>query len=105
MNTRETLIREALAADPNDPLVHFAAGGFYLEERRYDEAIAAYRKATELKPDYSAAWLGLARALVGAGEEEASRDAYKTAIQVAIQNRDLKVRNEATAELEQLDEF
>jgi predicted Zn-dependent protease len=102
---REELIQEALAADPNDPLVHFAAGGFYLEERRYEDAVAAFRTATELKPDYSAAWLGLARSIAGAGDDDAARAAYEEAIRVAAQNRDLKVRNEARTELEQLDEF
>jgi Tfp pilus assembly protein PilF len=102
---REELIKEALAADPNDPLVHFVAGGFYLDEERYSEAIEAFRTATELNPNYSAAWLGLARAIAGSGDDEAARSAYEQAIAVAISNRDLKVRNEAQAELEQLNEF
>ena len=102
---REALIKEVLAADPNDPLVQFAAGSFYLEERRYDEAVAAFRTATELKPDYSAAWLGLARSVAGTGDDDAARSVYEEAIHVATTNRDLKVRNEARAELEQLDEF
>ena len=103
--SREQLIREALEADPNDPLVHFAAGAFYDSERRFEEAVAAYRHAVQLNDQYSAAWLGLARACSALDEEDDARAAYQAAIEAAQARGDLKVRNEAQAELEQPDEF
>ncbi|MBM3214871.1 tetratricopeptide repeat protein [Candidatus Poribacteria bacterium] len=104
-NPREELIREALAAEPDDPLVHFVAGTFYAEEGRHEEALEAFSSAVRLNPDYSAARLGLARAYAALGEDDAAREAYRAASEVARAKGDLKVRNEADAELDALDEF
>ncbi|GIX06680.1 MAG: hypothetical protein KatS3mg115_1083 [Candidatus Poribacteria bacterium] len=102
---RERLIQEALEYDPNDPLLHFTYGNFLMEQKRLEEAAAAYRRAVELDADYSAAWLALGTALVALNEEEAAREALQTAAEVAQRKRDLKVRREALEELQRLDEF
>ena len=103
--SREEMIKEVLAVDPDDPMVHFTLGNLYLEEERYEEAAEAFRRAVELDAEYSAAWLGLGSALVGCEDEEQAREVLTQAIAVATQNGDLKVKRDAFDVLEQLDEF
>ena len=64
--TREEQIKEVLNLDPNDAMVHFTLGGHYLSEERYEDAIEPFETAVKLNEKYSAAWLGLGRALYGA---------------------------------------
>jgi tetratricopeptide (TPR) repeat protein len=44
---------------PNNPLVHFNIGKVFQEATQYRQAIEAYKKALELKPDILAAYSGL----------------------------------------------
>ena len=47
---------QLVAAYPNDERAHFALGGYYFAQNEYPQAIAQYRKATELNPAYSTAF-------------------------------------------------
>lgn len=103
--TREEMIKEVLELDPKDAMVHFTLGNLYLEEERFEEAIEVFRTAVELDPEYSAAWLGLGQAYKGQGDDDNARETFEKAVAVASEKRDLRVRNEARAELDALDEF
>jgi tetratricopeptide (TPR) repeat protein len=48
----ETHIREAAKLDPLDPDPHYHLGRYYFEDKRYEEALGAFRKAFELQPDH-----------------------------------------------------
>lgn len=50
---------EALAENPNDPLVHALLGDLYLDGDFYDEAISSASRAIELDPDCAPAYLAL----------------------------------------------
>ncbi len=63
------LMKEALELKPNDPSLYFNIGVVSADQGKNDEAIAAYEKAIQLKPDYSDAWLNLAYAKIGDDEK------------------------------------
>ena len=64
------------ASGRDDKLLHFSLAGEYLKADRFDEAAASAARATELDPEYSAAWKLRGKALAGAGRvTEAGEDA------------------------------
>ena len=50
---------DALAENPNDPLMHALLGDLYLDGDFYDEAISSASRAIELDPDCAPAYLAL----------------------------------------------
>ncbi len=103
--TREQMILEVIEQDPDDPMLFFTLGKLYLDEERFEEAQKALKKAVELDKGYSAAWLELGRAHLGADDEEKARGAFEQSAKHATANGDLRVKNEARDALDQLDEF
>jgi predicted Zn-dependent protease len=74
----EQALREvdALIADePDNPYLHELKGQMLFENGRVDAAIAPYRKAVELRSDSALLSLGLARALIETGQDQANREA------------------------------
>ncbi len=55
---------EAVGAHPPFYAAHLALGDQYAKLRRYDEALTAYRKASELKPDQPEPYVGIGVTLV-----------------------------------------
>jgi tetratricopeptide (TPR) repeat protein len=53
---------EAIAQAPNCHDCYYNIGYAYAQKKEWDKAEVAYKKATELKPDYAEAWSGLANA-------------------------------------------
>ncbi len=53
---------EAIAQAPNCHDCYYNIGFAHSQKKEWDKAEAAYKKATELKPDYAEAWNGLANA-------------------------------------------
>ena len=53
---------EAIAQAPNCHDCYYNIGYAHSQKKEWDKAEAAYKKATELKPDYAEAWNGLANA-------------------------------------------
>ena len=51
---------EAIAQAPNCHDCYYNIGYAYAQKKEWDKAEVAYKKATELKPDYAEAWNGLA---------------------------------------------
>ena len=51
---------EAIAQAPNCHDCYYNIGFAYAQKKEWDKAEAAYKRATELKPDYAEAWGGLA---------------------------------------------
>jgi tetratricopeptide (TPR) repeat protein len=54
---------KVVAAYPRDERVHFALGGYYFGQQEFPEAVAQYKEATEIAPDYSPAYNLLGYAL------------------------------------------
>tara|TARA_R110001592_G_scaffold237306_13_gene496436 strand:- start:4868 stop:6019 length:1152 start_codon:yes stop_codon:yes gene_type:complete len=55
----KTNLKTAIANEPNNELLHFALGTVHEALNEGDEAIAAYKKAVEVKPDYFDAYYNL----------------------------------------------
>lgn len=53
---QKEILEKLVAAYPNDERAHFTLGGYYFGQQDYTQAIAHYKKATELAPDYSTAF-------------------------------------------------
>ena len=53
---------EAIAQAPNCHDCYYNIGFAHSQKKEWDKAEAAYKRATELKPDYAEAWGGLANA-------------------------------------------
>src|SRR5215216_2935518 len=53
---QKEILEKLVAAYPNDERAHFNLGGYYFGQQDFSQAIAHYKKATELAPDYSTAF-------------------------------------------------
>jgi adenylate cyclase len=75
----------AIRMSPVDPLLHrsFTGMGFaFIELRRFDEAIAAGRKAQRQHPSYSPAYRCLASAFAHLGRDPEAREAAARLLQL-----------------------
>ena len=61
------MIQGIIADDPNVGDAHFALGNLFLRQRKFADAIAAFKKALELKPDDSFAVMNVAGAYQSMG--------------------------------------
>lgn len=95
LEQRAQRLRALLADSPDDAMAWFGLGRALLELGRCDEAVAPFRRATHLDPDYTAAHRDLGRALLACGEAGAAREALATAAGLADRTGDLQTGNEA----------
>ena len=70
------------AAYPEDERVQFNLGGYYFGQQDYDEAIAHYKKATEIAPTYSAAYNLLGYSYRQRGDYSSAEEAFKKYIEL-----------------------
>ena len=78
---RESL-EKLVAAYPNDERAHFNLGGYYFGQQQLTEAVAEYKRATELAPDYSAAYNILGYAYRQQGDYSNAELAFKKYIEL-----------------------
>ncbi len=78
----EALFTAALVAAPGNPRAHFTLGKIRLEQGRNDEALAHFRRTTELWPDFSAAWFEQGQLLANGGDLAAAADAFRRAAEI-----------------------
>ena len=65
------------ASYPEDERVQFNLGGYYFGQQDYDQAVAHYKKATDISPDYSPAYNLLGYAYRQQGNYSSAEDAFK----------------------------
>src|SRR5215469_1872495 len=70
------------AAYPEDERVQFNLGGYYFGQQNYDQAIAHYKKATEISPSYSPAYNLLGYSYRQQGNYSSAEDAFKKYIEL-----------------------
>ena len=70
-------IGRALAVDGKNPTFHFNLGLAYQTMGDREQAIASYRRASELKPDYADALTNLGNLLLNAGATREAEDCYR----------------------------
>jgi Flp pilus assembly protein TadD len=74
------LLKQALAEQPGDPFVHNSFGSALAATGRLAEAVAQFRKATELSADYPEAYNNLASATMQLGRSEEAIGAFRKAV-------------------------
>jgi superkiller protein 3 len=78
----ETHIREAARLDPLDADPHYHLGRYYFEDKRYDQALAAFKQAYQLQPDHFKARYYSALVYEGQNEIEPAKQELQAAISV-----------------------
>jgi hypothetical protein len=76
--------------NPNSYVGYINLGGDYARDHDWTTAIAVYRKATQVGPDFALAWGDLADALDEAGQSDEAIVQARKAIDLQIQNPNLR---------------
>jgi Flp pilus assembly protein TadD len=103
MTDRIAEFKEVADEMPDDPEVRFGLAGAYLDAGQAANAVTEYRETIRLKPDYSAAYRGLGRALERAGRIPEALAAYQQGREVATKNGDLQTVKEIEVFLRRLE--
>jgi protein O-GlcNAc transferase len=82
LNDGERWLRQATESDAENALAWNDLGEVLRMQGRGDEAIAAYRRALKLEPDFLSAINNLAVALAGSGDLEEARRCLRQAIDI-----------------------
>ncbi len=78
----ERFVTAAVKLDDTIPQVFFALGGVYTRQKRFDDAVAASRRAIELDTNYADGYAQLAGTLIQAGQPEEGLEAVRKAIRL-----------------------
>jgi tetratricopeptide (TPR) repeat protein len=76
-------LQARVEADGMDQLAHFGLGGVYLAAGKYMMAVAEYRRAIEINPEYAAAWKGLGEAYHLMDIDKEAAAAWRNGVQAA----------------------
>ena len=95
---------EALLLQGKDSaLLRFSLGSEYLKLKETWVAVHQLRRATEMDPNYSAAWKLLGKALTDAGVLRDALDAYRRGIEVAERRGDKQAAKEMSVFAQRLE--
>jgi tetratricopeptide (TPR) repeat protein len=86
--------RQIVEMDPDDYFSHFGYASVLCDAGYYREGVREYREAIRLKPDYSAAFRELGRALEKIGAVDEAMQAYREGMPIAERNGDLQTLKE-----------
>ncbi len=76
------LWEDTIASQPFDSMAHYNLGYALADQDRIPEAIAHYRRAIQLKPNYGNAYVNLGNLLLHAGQMQEAADQYQKALEV-----------------------
>lgn len=95
-------LEKLLEQGQDGPMLRFGLGDAYLNADDPGAAAAHLRRAVEQKPDYSAAWKLLGRALAENGRGAEAADAFREGIRVAEAKGDVQAAKEMRVFLKRL---
>lgn len=75
----ESVLDQALAIDANNAEAHFLKGRMQQTANRLGEALAEYRKAVDLRPDYVEARVALGLQFIASGNYDEAQQSFETA--------------------------
>ncbi|MCC5847717.1 MAG: tetratricopeptide repeat protein [Verrucomicrobia bacterium] len=84
----ERALRIGVHTAPDQPRAHVALGRFFYAQARPAEALAAYRDAGRLAPEWLPALMGQAESAIAANQSAAARTALEAAARVAADDPD-----------------
>jgi tetratricopeptide (TPR) repeat protein len=96
--------QELVDLDPDDYFSHFGYASALFDCGRYPEAVREFREAIRLKPDYSAAFRELGKALERSGAPAEAMQVYRQGIPIAERNGDLQTLKEMQVFLKRLEQ-
>ena len=102
MSDREETIRAMLEKEPNDPFLHYSLAMEYASAGRAEDAVAAFRRCTELDENYLPAHVEAGKALRAAGKLDDARQTFTKAHDLAVKTGDSHVADFVQAQLEAL---
>ena len=105
MNPLIVNFEKMLAAGKDSALLRFGLGNAYLDAGDAPAAATHLKRAVEQKPDYSAAWKLLGKALAAAGDRDGAIDAYDHGIAVAEKTGDKQAMKEMQVFRKRLDKL
>lgn len=82
----EETLTKAIRYDKNNFEAYYYRGCAKVNEKKYQEAIADFEKAIELKPDYADAYFNLGRTYYLLNDEDKACENYKLAAQYGRPN-------------------
>ncbi len=85
---RLEMFKQVIAIDAEDLLANFGLGNLYVELEQFEQAIPLLKKAINVKPDYTAAFLALGLALQGNKQYPEAIDIYRQGIICASKRGD-----------------
>jgi len=91
--------RKIVELDPKDPVSYYGLGTACVEDALWDEAVDAFQKALELKPDYTAVFPLLADSLQKLGKMEEVKEVLRKGLEVAELTRDMIPKQRMEAKL------
>jgi predicted Zn-dependent protease len=94
-------LERMLANGQESAVLRFSLGNAYLELAP-TRAVGHFLRATELDPDYSAAWKMLGRAYVATGAAALARRAFERGIEIAQAKGDVQAAKEMRVFLNRL---
>jgi tetratricopeptide (TPR) repeat protein len=95
--------RQIVDMDPDDYFSHFGYASALFEAGRYQEAAQEFRAAIRLKPDYSAAFRDLGKALERMDAHTEAMQVYREGVPIAERNGDLQTLKEMQVFLTRLE--
>ena len=101
--TRIQQIEGILKTSPDNEVLQYTLGLEYLNRGDSEDAIRPLRTAIRLKPDYSAAYRELGKALARSGSKKEAVQIYQTGIEVAERQGDIQTAKEMKVFLKRLD--
>jgi len=104
MSDRIDTIREMLEKDPADVFLHYSLGMELASAGRHEEAVAAFRRCTDLDEGYLAAYVEAAKSLRSAGDLAAARETFAAAMELAAVQGASHVRDYTQQQLDSLPE-
>lgn len=96
-------LEKLLARGEDTATLRFALGSEYLKQKKLTEAIAHFRVAVQLEPNFSAAWKLLAKSQSEAGFTDEARQTYEKGIAVALERGDQQAAREMRVFLRRLE--
>ncbi len=81
-----TMLKKVVADDPQVVDAWLSLGNVYYRESRYEEALAQFRRALELKPDYELALINMANAYRAMGKDAEALAGYEHYLRVDPKN-------------------
>ncbi len=101
--TRLEQLQKLAQVSPDEPMSHYGLGLEYMNLQQFEQAAAAFGRAIEVDPKYSAAYYHKARAEMNAGDSQRARTTLEAGLGQARAQGDWHTVNEMQELLDTLE--